>query len=223
VSAAVATTEAPFDISADKIQRRLWLGPRLVLASGSAARSAILKGAGLDFGIDPAKIDERSVEEEFLKAGGAPADLAACLAKAKAVEVSARSGDALCLGADQTLTLDDRILHKPQNLVGAENHLRLLAGRTHRLTSAFCFARNGVALFEAAEVASLTMRALDERAIGLYLALVGETALTSVGAYQVEGLGIHLFEKIEGDHTTILGLPLLRVLAWLREQGYLAL
>jgi septum formation protein len=204
-------------------QPRLWLGPKLVLASGSASRKALLRSAGLAFDIDPAKIDERSVEEKFLRAGGAPLDLAAHLAKAKTIEASVRNRDALCLGADQTLTLGNHILHKPKTMAEAASHLSLLAGRTHQLASAFCFARNGVILFAAVETASLTMRALDERAIALYLALVGETALTSVGAYQVEGLGVHLFEKIDGDHATILGLPLSPALAWLRSKGYLAL
>ncbi len=115
------------------------------------------------------------------------------------------------------------MLHKPRDMAAAERHLQLLAGRTHQLASAFCFARGGEALFEESEVARLTMRPLDTRAIKTYLALAGETALGSVGAYQVEGLGAHLFEEIDGDHATIVGLPLLKVLAWLRLQGYLAL
>jgi septum formation protein len=182
-----------------------------------------LKSAGLAFDIDPARIDERALEEEFLRAGGAPSGLAAWLAKTKAIEASTRNRDALCLGADQTLTLGERILHKPRDKAGAESHLKDLAGRTHRLNSAFCFARNGAPLFEAADAASLTMRALDDAAIRLYLALAGDAALTSVGAYQVEGLGVHLFAEIEGDCATILGLPLRLALAWLRKQGYLAL
>jgi septum formation protein len=201
----------------------LWLGPRLVLASGSASRAALLSSAGLDFGVDPARIDERALEERFFQNGGEPAHLAATLAKAKAIETSLRNGDALCLGADQTLILDGRLLHKPRDMAEAEDHLRLLAGRTHQLCAAICFARDGVALFEAADVARLAMRSLDELAIRLYLALAGEAALTSVGAYQVEGLGVHLFERVEGDHATILGLPLSRALAWLRSEGFLAL
>jgi septum formation protein len=98
-----------------------------------------------------------------------------------------------------------------------------LAGRAHRLVSAFCLARDGQALFKAADEARMTMRPLDPGAISLYLSLAGEAALASVGAYQAEGLGVHLFERIEGDHATIVGLPLLPVLAWLRRQGYLAL
>jgi septum formation protein len=215
--------EAWRQAGASQSQPRLWLGPRLVLASRSASRCALLKNAGLDFDIDPARIDERALEEEFLRAGRAPSGLAASLAKAKAIEASARNRGALCLGADQTLTLGERILHKPQDEAAAESHLKALAGRTHRLHAAFCFARDGASLFEAVDVASLTMRALDGEAIRLYLALAGASALTSVGAYQVEGLGAHLLAEIEGDYTTVLGLPLRLALAWLRTQGYLAL
>ena len=207
----------------DSSSLRLWLGPRLVLASKSAGRAALLSSAGLSFDIDPARVDERQIEEEFLRAGGEPSALAGRLAKAKALEVSARNPSALCLGADQTLILGDRVLHKPPNAAVANGHLEALAGRTHRLVSAFCFARDGEALVEEVDEASLTMRPLDERAIETYLALVGDAALASVGAYQIEALGAHLFEKIEGDHSTIVGLPLLKVLAWLRRQGYLAL
>jgi septum formation protein len=202
---------------------RLWLGPRFVLASGSASRKALLEAAGLPFDVEPAKLDERKVEEHFLSEGGAPRALAARLAEAKAIEVSLRNRDALCLGADQTLAVGEELLHKPKTAADAASHLRLLGGRTHELSSACCIARNGAALFAAAEVARLTMRALDERQIALYLALAGDAALASVGAYQVEGLGAHLFEKIEGDHATIIGLPVMPLLAWLRLKGYLAL
>ena len=202
---------------------RLWLGPRLVLASRSAGRAALLRSAGLDFAIDPARLDERAVEEECRRRGVAASGLAARLAEAKALDVSARHPDALCLGADQTLTLDGRVLHKPKDMTAARDSLQSLAGRTHRLASAFCFARNGEALFQAEDEALMTMRPLDRDALSAYLSLAGEAALASVGAYQVEGLGAHLFDRIEGDHTTIIGLPLLPVLAWLRRQGYLGL
>jgi nucleoside triphosphate pyrophosphatase len=202
----------------------LWLAPyRLILASASASRRNLLASAGLAFDIDGARIDERAVEEEFLRQGGAPDDLAQRLARAKALEVARRNPQALCLGADQTLSIAGRILHKPADLMEAARQLHALAGRSHSLISAFCFARGGAALFESKEVANLTMRPLDERAIRLYLALAGPAALSSVGTYQVEGLGVHLFEKIEGDHATVLGLPMIRVLAWLRAQGCLAL
>jgi septum formation protein len=202
----------------------LWRGAtRLVLASGSASRRALLAAAGLDFDVDPARIDERELEERFLRESGSVDEVAGRLARAKALEVSLRRPGALCLGADQTLTIAGAILHKPTDMATAERHLQLLAGREHRLTSAFAFARRGEILFEGAGVATVLMRALDERAIRFYLALVGDDALGSVGAYQVEGVGVHLFERIEGDHTTIVGLPLTPVLSWLRAEGHLAL
>ncbi|HLJ72332.1 MAG TPA: Maf family protein [Roseiarcus sp.] len=215
--------EAARESAAQPSPPPLWRGPRLVLASSSAGRAALLRSAGLDFAVDPARLDERAVEEEFRRAGGAASGLAARLAEAKAIEVSARHPGALCLGADQTLTLGERVLHKPKDMAAARDHLQLLAGRVHRLISAFCFARNGRALFQAADEARMAMRPLDPGALSLYLSLAGEAALASVGAYQAEGLGVHLFERIEGDHATIIGLPLLPVLAWLRRQGYLAL
>jgi septum formation protein len=202
----------------------LWLSETpLVLASGSESRRALLAAAGLVFEVDAARIDERDVEETFLRDGGATGGVAARLARAKAAEVSLRRPRALCLGADQTLLVDGAILHKPSDIAAAERHLRLLAGREHQLVSAFAFACGGEILFEGAAVATLVMRPLDHAAIELYLALAGAAALRSVGAYQVEGLGVHLFESIEGGHTAILGLPLLPVLSWLRAEGYLAL
>jgi septum formation protein len=214
-------SEAP---SQEEETPTLWRGAtRLVLASGSASRRALLAAAGLDFDVQPAAVDERRAEESYLSGGGAVDGVAGSLARAKALEVSLRRPDALCLGADQTLTIAGALFHKPVDLAAAERHLRLLAGREHQLNSAFAFARAGEILFEDARVATLRMRALDERAIRFYLALVGADALASVGAYQVEGLGVHLFDKIDGDHTTILGLPLVPVLAWLRAEGYLAL
>jgi len=219
-------TKAEGDLPADEARTggpKLWLAPyRLILASTSATRRDLLAGAGVPFDVISAS-DERAVEEEFLGQGGSPDDLARRLAKAKALEVSSRNPQALCLGADQTLSLGGRILHKPADLATAADHLRMLAGRRHRLVSAFSFARGGAVLFEGDDVAELTMRPLDERAIRLYLALAGAVALLSVGAYQVESLGVHLFEKIEGDHATVLGLPLIPILAWLRAQGCLAL
>jgi septum formation protein len=203
---------------------RLWRSPeRLILASTSLGRRRLLAAAGLSFDVEAARIDERGLEETFVSQGGSPADLAARLAKAKAVEVSARNPDALCLGADQTLLLDGAVVHKPADLAAAAEQLRRLAGRAHLLVSAFCIARGGAALFVGQDAAVLTMRRLDEAAIRRYLALAGPLALASVGAYQIEGLGVHLFEKIEGDYATIQGLPIMGVLAWLRADGRLAL
>jgi septum formation protein len=218
------TSAAPGPTPEATEKLRLWRSAdRLILASASAGRRRLLASAGLSFDVEDARIDERALEEAFLGRGGSPDDLAARLARAKAVAVSERNPDALCLGADQTLSLDGAILHKPANLEAAAAQLRLLAGRRHSLVSAFCFARDAAPLFVGRDAAVLTMRALDEPAIRLYLALAAPPALASVGAYQIEGLGIHLFEKIEGDYATIQGLPIMGVLAWLRADGRLSL
>jgi septum formation protein len=194
-----------------------------VLASGSASRRLLLENAGVAVDVEAAAIDERRLEDEFLAAGGSPAQLAARLARAKAVKVSARRPGALCIGADQTLRLDGELLHKSADMAGAETTLCRLAGRTHVLTSAVCVVRDGASLFEMSQDARLTMRALDRGAVRRYLAAAGPAVLSSVGAYQVEGVGIHLFEAIDGDHWTILGLPLPGLLKWLRANGFIAL
>ncbi len=202
----------------------LWIGAaRPVLASRSASRRLLLENAGIAVDVEAAAVDERAVEEDFLGGGGSPAQLAAQLARAKALEVSARRPRGLCFGADQTLRLDGSLFHKPNDMDAAEQSLKRLAGRTHVLDSAVCVAREGEPLFEAAQSARLTMRALDEGAVRRYLAAAGPAVLSSVGAYQVEGVGIHLFEAIEGDHWTILGLPLLILMKWLRSNGFLAI
>ena len=202
----------------------LWIGAvRPVLASKSAIRRLMLENAGIAVDVEAAGIDERALEEQFLESGGSPFELAGELARAKALDVSARRPRALCFGADQTLLLDGSLFHKPDDTDAAAQSLNKLAGRTHVLNSVICVACDGALLFEAAQSARLTMRALDERAIRRYLAIAGPAVLSSVGAYQVEGVGVHLFEAIEGDHFAILGLPLLPLLEWLRANGCLAL
>ncbi|HEY1943761.1 MAG TPA: Maf family protein [Roseiarcus sp.] len=195
----------------------------LVLASKSASRRQLLAGAGLEFDIEPAEIDERALEDEFLGKGGPVEKLALALARAKALEVSARRANALCLGADQTLSLEGRLVHKSATLEAAAETLAALSGRRHRLTSAFALARGGRLVGEGEDSAVLTMRPLDARAIARYLEVAGPQVLASVGVYQLEGLGVHLFESVEGDHTTILGMPMLKLLACLRREGALAL
>lgn len=198
----------------------LWLAPApLLLASASATRRDLLASAGLPVETEPARIDERALEAE----GGeiVPADLARSLARAKAEEVAARHPGRVVIGADQVLECEGRIFHKPADLKAAHAHLARLQGRTHQLHSAVAILRDGRAE-DFAETARLTMRPLDAEAIDAYLRLAGVAVTTSVGAYQLEGLGIHLFERVEGDHSTILGLPLTPLLARLRGMGLLA-
>jgi septum formation protein len=202
----------------------LWIGPaKPVLASKSATRRLLLENAGIAVDVEAAAVDERRLEREFLASGGDPLQLAPLLARAKALDVGARRPQALCLGADQTLLLEGSLFHKPDNMEAAVESLKRLVGRTHTLVAAVCVVCDGVVLFEATQSARLTMRALDESAIALYLAAAGPAVLSSVGAYQVEGIGIHLFEAIEGDHATILGLPLMALLQWFRSKRLLAL
>lgn len=192
---------------------------KIILASGSPFRKAILVNAGLDIEAVPADVDERALEAPLQDSGVSPEDVALVLAEAKATEVSERRPGALVLGCDQTLSLGDEVFHKPADMEGARRHLLALSGKTHQLNSAAVLARDGEVLWRHVGVASLTMRKLEPAFIGRHLARVGAKALSSVGAYQIEGEGIQLFEKIEGDYFTIVGLPLLPVLKELRALG----
>ena len=192
---------------------------RIVLASGSPFRKAMLEAAGVDIDVVPAKLDERTVEKTLEGTGASPEDVAQVLAEAKALDVSERSPGRLVLGCDQTLSLDDELFHKPADMEGARRHLLKLSGKTHQLNSAAVLARNGEALWRDVGIARLTMRKLEPAFIGRHLARVGPMALNSVGAYQIEGEGVQLFEKIDGDYFTIVGLPLLAVLRELRAMG----
>jgi septum formation protein len=198
----------------------LWRGKRpLILASQSRTRQALLANAGIDFEAVPADIDEREIQQ----ASGlsAPGDIAALLARRKALAVSSRQPGRFVVGADQTLTRGARLFTKPAGRAQAAEQLRALAGGSHELHSAVAVARDGAILFEGVSIARMTIRQLGEREIGAYLDAVGEAVTTSVGAYQLEGLGVHLFEHIEGDHFTVLGLPLLPLLAFLRSERLL--
>ncbi len=202
----------------------LWRGAGpLVLASRSESRRALLSAAGLDAGCVAPEVDERALEDGYLAGGGSLESVAIELARAKALAVSAKRPDAYCIGADQTLTLEGRILHKSRDLAQAAQTLAALSGKTHRLTSAFCVARAGQALIVHRDHADLRMRTLDPSEISRYLERAGTGVLSSVGVYQGEGLGIHLFERIEGDHSVVLGLPMLSLLAWLRRENLIAL
>jgi septum formation protein len=191
----------------------------LILASQSHARQALLASAGIGFEAVPAEIDERAVQ---LASGlSAPGEIAALLAREKALSVSVRLPERFVVGADQTLALEKRLFSKPAGRAEAAVQLRALAGRTHQLHSAVAVARDGKILFEAVTAARMTMRPLGEADIAAYLDEAGEAVTSSVGAYQLERLGVHLFERIEGDHFTILGLPLLQLLAFFRGAGLL--
>jgi septum formation protein len=197
----------------------LWLVPQpLVLASKSDIRGKILAAAALRFAIRPAQIDERAVEA---RAGiSDTAAVAGLLARAKASAVAAAMPGHLVLGADQTLALGDERFSKPKSRADAAQQLRMLRGQTHTLNSALALIRDGEVLFECVETARLTMRDFSDRFLDVYLDLAGDSASASVGAYQLEGIGIHLFERAEGDYFTILGLPLLPLLAYLRSNGF---
>jgi septum formation protein len=199
----------------------LWLAEApLVLASKSAVRHAMLKDAGLAVEIVPADIDERAIEQ---RAGlQDPGEVAALLAREKARATADRLPGRLVLGADQTLALGERRFSKPLDRAGARAQLEALSGRTHELHSAVALVRGGTVLFEHREVARLTMRALSGDFLDTYLDAMGTAVTTSVGGYQLEKAGIQLFERIDGDHFVILGLPLLALLRFLRNEGWLA-
>ena len=199
----------------------LWLAKQpLVLASRSDVRGKILAAAGLWFEIRPAQLDERAVETQ----AGSPEPVAAAqlLARAKAEEVSRAKPGQLVLGADQTLARGTRRFTKPGDRATAAAQLRDLRGGSHELHSAITLVRDGDVFFEHVDTARLTMRDFADPFIDTYLDIIGEAALASVGAYQLEGIGIHLFERVEGNHFSILGLPLLPLLAYLRGHGHIA-
>ncbi len=199
----------------------LWRGKApLILASQSQARKMLLGNAGLDFEAVPADIDERAVQDASKLAS--PREIAALLAREKAKAVSTHHAGRFVIGADQTLALVERLFTKPSGRTQAMAQLRDLAGQTHELHSAVAVARDGKILFEDVSVARMTMRALGEKELEAYLNEAGDAVTASVGAYQLEGLGVHLFERIEGDHFTILGLPLLPLLAFLRRERLVA-
>lgn len=195
----------------------IWRGAEpLILASQSLARRQLLANAGITFDAMPADIDERGIQE---KSGlTAPGEIAALLAEQKAAFISLRHPGRYVLGADQTLALGDRMFSKPAGREQAAEQLAVLAGRTHELHSALAVVCDGATLFSNVSVAHMTMRKLDDAAINTYLDAAGDKVTTSVGAYQLEGLGVHVFELIEGDHFTILGLPLLPLLSFLRGE-----
>jgi septum formation protein len=200
----------------------LWIDAHpLVLASQSPARRALLARTGIPFETMTADIDERAAEAPLVGTGATAGAVAAHLAAAKAMAISATRPDRLVVGADQTLALDGRRFSKPRSADEAKTQLAAFSGRTHELHSGICVVRDGRVLFHDAPVARLSCRTLSPAFIDAYVASAGEAVLASVGGYQVEGLGIHLFERVEGDQATIMGLPLIPLLGFLRAEGCL--
>ena len=196
----------------------LWRGKPLILASKSAVRKQILEAAGIPVAVDPANIVERAVEASK-GASFSAKEVALLLAREKALETARRRPSEVVLGADQTLAVGERRFTKPASLAAAHDQLAALSGRTHELHSALAVVRDGSVAFQTVVTARLSMRALSNEFIDAYVRTLENRVSTSVGAYQLESLGVHLFEKIEGDHFTILGIPLLPLLAYFRSAG----
>jgi septum formation protein len=193
----------------------------LILASGSAARRKLLEAAGLSFDVIPANIDEGKIRDAITEsaAGVEGSDVAGVLAAEKARLVSTENPGALVVGADQVLTLGGRFFSKAENLGEAREILSMMRGRTHELISAVALARDGEVHWQTSTAAEMTMRTFSDEFLGCYLEKMGERALEIVGCYEIEGPGVQLFEDIDGDYFTILGIPLLELLARLRHEG----
>lgn len=195
---------------------------RLVLASQSAARRALLTAAGLDFVAEAAGVDEEAAKAAFAADGLDGRSLADALAELKAVKLSQRYGQAIVLGCDSTVeTADGILLDKAGSRAEAAAQLRALAGTTHRLTSAVVAAEGGRPVWRHVAVAKLTMRPFSDAFLDRYLDAEWPAIGGCVGGYRLEGPGVQLFARIEGDHFTILGLPLLPLLGWVRDRGEL--
>ncbi len=195
--------------------------PRVVLASSSRSRRRLLADAGLPAIGEAPQIDETEVKSALAAEGADTEQVAEALAELKAQRVARRYPGALVIGADQMLECEGKWFDKPDDLNQAVQHLQALSGRTHRLVSSACVVRDGICLWHHGDHARLTMRPLSDAFIDAYLAALGERALDSVGAYQLEGLGAQLFTRVEGDYFTILGLPLLPLLEVMRQHRVL--
>lgn len=194
---------------------------RLVLASASVARAALLRQAGVAFTVVPATVDEVRVKRDSRQAGDSAIDCALALATAKALEVSRQDPQALVIGADQILVIDAEWFDKPVDLIEAAAQLRRLRGRTHVLATAVCVAGGGALLWHATSAPEMAMRRFSEAFLAAYIAAEGDELLGSVGAYRLEGRGAQLFCRINGDHFAVLGLPLIELLGFLRQRGVL--
>ena len=201
------------------LQHKNAVTPKLVLASGSKTRAKMLERVGLEFTQETPMIDEDAIKDALQAEGASCEELAEALAEHKAVRISARNRTNLVIGADQILECDGVRINKPENLDSAAKTLRTLSARTHRLISSVVVVLDGDRLWHATDSASLTMRPLDDGFIDHYLGRTGDAVLSSVGAYQLEGFGAHLFTRVNGDFFTVLGLPLLPLLDFLRTRG----
>ena len=189
----------------------------LILASNSRFRAELLMNAGIEFTTTSASIDERAIERPLLEANLEPADIAQVLAEAKAIDVSTDNPNALIIGCDQTLSMNGIMFHKPVDMKQARQHILKFSGKTHQLNSAIAFVFNQQTIWRHVSVANMTMRKLTPEYIGKYMAKAGQSVMNSVGAYQLEGVGVQLFKQIDGDYFTIIGLPLLPLLSELRS------
>lgn len=190
---------------------------KLILASGSPFRKQLMEAAGLTFAAEPARIDEREIESPLVASGASPEGVAAALARAKAEDVAGRNPQAFVIGSDQVMSMDGRLFHKCTSVDIAREQLRSMRGKTHRLSSAISIVRSGQEVWSHISVADLTFREFTEAFLDSYIADAGPKVLLTVGAYSYEGLGQQLFEKVEGDFFTIIGLPMLPLLAALRD------
>lgn len=193
----------------------------LVLASASSSRRMLMENAGLSFQAEAAQIDERAVEQDIAHKALGPGELALELALRKALDVSTRNVGCLVVGCDQTMSLGERVYHKPVDREEARANLAALRGRTHRLNSAVVLVSDGKEIWRNLSVADLTMRDFSDAFLEDYLDRCGDAVMRSVGCYQLEGIGIQLFDDIVGDYFSILGLPLLPLLSELRSLGVL--
>ena len=190
---------------------------KLILASGSPFRKQLMEAAGLTFDAEPARIDEREIEAPLILSGAAPDVVAAALAQAKAKDVANRNTQAYVIGSDQVMSMDGRLFHKCTSVEMAREQLWSMRGKTHRLSSAISIVRQGEEVWNHVSIADLTFRDFTETFLDSYIANAGSKVLLTVGAYSYEGLGQQLFEKVEGDFFTIIGLPMLPLLAALRD------
>lgn len=206
------------------MQHSLWRDPApLILASTSTTRRELLASAGLACEAIAPDVDERAIETQCLARGAAPEEIAIALAHAKALNVSAMRPKSLVIAADQVLACGGTLFHKPQSRDDAERQIAQLSGNVHHLHAGVAIARGGEIVAAFCDTATMSMRALTGDEIRLYLALAGDSVMWSVGAYRLEGAGIHLFERVAGAHSTVLGLPLLPLLSHLRRLGALSL